>query len=355
MAYGTLYVTIINSNLNHCARSHNIISLYPLSVPSAAYGMSVMYRTMLFTLLVALQHAPVEGFAPPTPRTPMKYVTKPTINTNALLNSQHVKAVSHGPTTLYMSDEKEGPGLVTAAFISVCLLFFVVSAFAPLLDFMSIAPSATDLSLGDAVVTRQDGKKLQSYQSSFDALSQTKIQQKLSNLPVFYLSNDGSLGDKIYLSYKDAESAAKGSSVKVTTLDNVMYPLVLKKGSIPKNAPIEIKNANTDGSYTLVPSAAALSDNKDTALKDGDIPLFVVEKLAFAGNDGRPEVPLFTEKEDGIISYKRLGKQDEPSIRTTSLQDVLESMEKGTRPAVGQLVFYGNADDVLKADGMLSQ
>mmetsp|Transcript_8187 Transcript_8187/g.14962 ORF Transcript_8187/g.14962 Transcript_8187/m.14962 type:complete len:98 (+) Transcript_8187:124-417(+) len=95
-------------------------------------------------------------------------------------------------------------------------------------------------------------------------------------------------------------------------------------------------------------------------LKDGDIPLFVVERLAFAGNDGRPEVPLFTEKGDALTSYERLQMGSstlpkEPSIRTTSLLDVLESMEKGTRPAVGQLQLYGNADDVLKADEILSR
>ena len=93
-------------------------------------------------------------------------------------------------------------------------------------------------------------------------------------------------------------------------------------------------------------------------LKAGDIPLFVVERLAFAGNDGKPQVPLFTEKMDAITSYARLRESggnelpEVPAIRTTSLLDVLDSMEKGTRPAVGQLVFYGNADDVLKADEM---
>ena len=92
--------------------------------------------------------------------------------------------------------------------------------------------------------------------------------------------------------------------------------------------------------------------------KDGDIPLFVVERLAFAGADGKPELPLFTEKEDAITSYSRLRESggnklpEQPSIRTTTLLDVLESMEKGTRPGVGQLQFYGNADDVLKADEM---
>ena len=62
-----------------------------------------------------------------------------------------------------------------------------------------------------------------------------------------------------------------------------------------------------------------------------------------------------------MTSYARLRESgenklpEEPTIRTTSLLDVLDSMERGTRPAVGQLQFYGNADDVLKADEMLSR
>ena len=39
-------------------------------------------------------------------------------------------------------------------------------------------------------------------------------------------------------------------------------------------------------------------------------------------------------------------------MRTTSLLDVLDSMERGTRPGVSQLAFYGNAENVLKADEM---
>jgi len=179
------------------------------------------------------------------------------------------------------------------------------------------------------------------------------------------------MGDKVYTSYTEAEAAAKSSSsdgsssVKVTTLDQVMYPLILKREMSAKALspiPTEIKTAKESAqSLKLIPSAAAISDAKDTTFRDGiDIPLFVVERLAFAGNDGRPQVPLFTEKGDAITSYARLREggsklPEEPTIRTTTLVDVLDSMEKGTRPAVGQLQFYGNADDVMKADEIMSQ
>ena len=278
-----------------------------------------------------------------------------------------IAGIHHRTTKLYMSDDdNEGPGLVTKIFISGVLLFFVASAFAPLTLFAD-KQTPTDLSLGDSVVTRQDGNKLKTYQSSFDALSPAVIQEKLSNLPVFFLSTNGGsiIEDNFYLSYDEAENAAAKSSsavaVKVTALDQIMYPLILKRGDTIKtkgNTPAEIKSAKDAGAnassktYNLIPSKAAINDAKDMTLKEGDIPLFVVERLAFAGNDGRPQVPLFTERGDAITSYERLDKPDKPSIRTTSLLDVLDSMERGTRPGVGQLQFYGNANDVLKADEM---
>lgn len=282
-------------------------------------------------------------------------------------------------TTLHMSsNDEQGPGAITAIFISAVLLFFVVSAFAPLMDFASIQPSNTDLNLGDSVVTRQDDtNKLKNYQSKFDALSPSRVQQKLSNLPVFFIARDGGVMDKnVYFSYNEATTAAaaaasssgEGTTVKVTTLDQIMYPLILKRAGFFKPTaatPIEIKNAissMSEGSaavattYNLVPSAAALKDAKETGttLKESDIPLFSVARLAFAGAGGQPQVPLFLERADGVTSYTRLGKSDEAVVRTTSLLDVLDSMERGTRPAVGQLEFYGNADDVLKADEMSS-
>ncbi|KAL7552905.1 hypothetical protein ACHAWF_016157 [Thalassiosira exigua] len=277
--------------------------------------------------------------------------------------------------------DDEGPGLVTAVFISGVLLFFVASAFAPLMDFASISPSARDLSLGDAVATRQGAGragKLDNYRSKFDALSPKRVQQKLRNLPVFYLSvDDGSgravLGEKIFMSYDQAAEAAKdGSSsgtsvgVKATTLDRVLYPLILKReGAAQSNdVPLEIREAGSAPSgptYRLVPSAASMADATAVSLKEGtDIPLYVAERLAFASDDSGARVPLFAERGDAVSSYARLresgGNQlpEEPTIKTTTLSDVLASMEGGTRPGVSQLEFYGNADDALRADKMMS-
>ena len=331
--------------------------------------------TLSYAAAFAIAGSVTEGFAPivssrsiiVSERSPLHHQSslapKPH-DTSSCVQQQR----QHSSTSTHMSsnDNQEGPGAVTAVFIVAVLLFFVVSAFAPLLDFASIQPSSKDLNLGDAVVTRQDDmNKLKNYQSKFDALSPSRVQTKLSNLPVFFIARDGGVMDSnVYFSFNEASAAAAagGGTVKVTTLDQIMYPLILKRDGFFKPTaatPVEVKNALAslgDKTYNLIPSAAASKDAKDTGttLKEGDVPLFIIERLAFAGSGGQPQVPLFLEKADGVTSYSRLGKSDQPIVRTTSLLDVLDSMERGTRPAVGQLEFYGNADDVLKADEMSS-
>ena len=278
-------------------------------------------------------------------------------------------SISNSNTKSSDAQGGSGQGLVTGIFASAVLLFFAVTAFVPLLEVTTTAPTAANSNLGNSVVTRQDAPSIKNYESKFDALSKTKIQDKLRNLPVFYLVKDGKMLERIYFSFDEAKDASKevSAKVKVTTLDEVLYPLILKQQqgtmkTISSTTPNEIKQAillrDTETTqYTLIPSATALKDARETntILKQNDVPIFVVERLAFASNNG-PQVPLFLEKNDAILSYNRLRESggnklpEEPVVRTTSLLDVLDSMERGTRPGVSQLAFYGNAENVLKAD-----
>ena len=129
--------------------------------------------------------------------------------------------------------------------------------------------------------------------------------------------------------------------------------------------PVEIEKAeaglseNSDKVYRLVPSKAALEQANEykMTLQTNDIPLFVADRLAFAGSKG-PQLPLFLDKDDCKLSYQRLrsGKSslpEQPNIRTASLLDELYSMEKGTRPGVSQLAFYATAEDVNMAASMI--
>ena len=119
------------------------------------------------------------------------------------------------------------------------------------------------------------------------------------------------------------------------------------------------ESSSSSKSYRLVPSQAAVGQAKEfnMNLRENDIPLFVADRLAFASPRG-PQLPLFTDKSDCEFSYQRLrnGKSslpEQPIIRVASLLDELDSMERGTRPGVGQLAFYATADDVAKAAELL--
>jgi hypothetical protein len=124
-----------------------------------------------------------------------------------------------------------------------------------------------------------------------------------------------------------------------------------------ENAVQEISSSQK--TYHLIPSKAAIEQAKEfnMELSTNDLPLFVADRLAFASSGG-PQIPLFLDKADCILSYERLrqGKSslpEQPNIRTTSLLDTLASMEKGTRPNLGQLGFYPTAEDLTKAEELI--
>jgi hypothetical protein len=120
---------------------------------------------------------------------------------------------------LAMARDGEGPGTLTSIGILLIMVLFVGTGLLPLLD-----GGGKDLSIADSVVTRQDAPgKLQNFESKGDRLSRATIQEKLSSIPVFYLSEGGTMKTDIYLSYADAVDAAGGASVKATSLDQVMY------------------------------------------------------------------------------------------------------------------------------------
>jgi hypothetical protein len=126
-------------------------------------------------------------------------------------------------TTLHMA-QNEGPGILPTLGLAAIILIFVGTSFLPLLDAGGNGVSR-NLSIADSVVTKQDNpEKFKNYENKFDRLSRATIQEKLNAVPVFYLvdNNDGSIKSDIFLSFEDATDAAKGETVKATTLDQVM-------------------------------------------------------------------------------------------------------------------------------------
>ncbi len=133
--------------------------------------------------------------------------------------------ITHGSSlpTLSMADDDDGPGPLVQVGILLIMILFLGTGLLPLMD-----GGGRDLSIADSVVTQQDipGKLQNNIESNQDRLSRATIQEKLSGIPVFYLTDsNGSMGANIYIAYEDAKVAADetgGTIVKATSLDQVM-------------------------------------------------------------------------------------------------------------------------------------
>lgn len=349
-------------------------------VIQATMGMGLIVKVVAAALLAVA--GPSHGFV-----TPLRHVVLPGSRCHAndppsplsspFIATSAVDSVDTSTTALRMASDDEGGGIVTKLALVGVLVVFLITSILPFLGEMQADTGPANLS--GAVATRDaPDSAYKNYESSFDRLSRAKIQEKLSRVPAFYLVDKvtGRMAPEIYASYEDAVDASKagaGSTVKATTLNQVMYPLVLKRGRMMMPPPpLEIAKAEealrgedgaplADGvNYKLIPSTQAKKSATEFDLKlaANDIPLFVADRLAFAGSGGA-QVPLFFEKEDAISSYQRLQQQSgsklpaEPKIRAASLLDELNSMEKGTRPGVKQLEFYAVADDLMRADALI--
>ena len=378
-----------------CSRDQGLLTLvgrYQSPVGCGAYLSShahmtcVIQATMDMGLIVKVVVAALLAVAGPSHGfvTPLRHVVVPGSRCHANdlpspLSSPFIatSAVDTSTTALRMASDDEGGGIVTKLALVGVLVVFLITSILPFLGEMQADTGPANLS--GAVATRDaPDSAYNNYESSFDRLSRAKIQEKLSRVPAFYLVDKvtGRMAPEIYASYEDAVDASKagaGSTVKATTLNQVMYPLVLKRGRMMMPPPpLEIAKAEealrgedgaplADGvNYKLIPSTQAKKSATefDLTLAANDIPLFVADRLAFAGSGGA-QVPLFFEKEDAISSYQRLQQQSgsklpaEPKIRAASLLDELSSMEKGTRPGVKQLEFYAVADDLMRADALI--
>ena len=132
-------------------------------------------------------------------------------------------------TTLSMVREPDDrPGLSSTSTIAgILFAVFIAGSLLPLAGTLDLKPAP----IADAVVTRQDAPGRKNVESKQYALSRSAIQEKLNTVPVFYVATTGEDGSaamstNIYLSYQVAKEASDGipsSSVKGTTLDQVMY------------------------------------------------------------------------------------------------------------------------------------
>ena len=188
-------------------------------------------------------------------------------------------------------------------------------------------------------------------------LSSTEIAKKLSNVPLFYAVDvlGNVVGNKFYVSYEDAmrQIADSNCSVKVMALDQVLLNSKMMSSSSSSSSSSDLQrnvnlnlalnyDNNSDKKMEIVPSKESILAAKDMGVNmaenGNDVPLFVVNSLAFKTKKGEVVTPLFLEKSDCESTLKRLVQDgngsgsEEASITVLSLRNVLKGMEEGMLP-----------------------
>lgn len=177
-------------------------------------------------------------------------------------------------------------------------------------------------------------------------LTRREINFKLAQVPVFFAANgdavylDGQRG-QLFINVEDAEAYAKskgGLPVKAATLEDVYFPLVVKKAKISTFLPGVAVASDPAAEYVLVPPAKQTKTMTDAAVAvdANDVPLFRVPNLAFS--KGSLEIPLFLYREDAQGAYERLkddkAKEGKPAppelvIQVTSINKIISLWEAG--------------------------
>jgi hypothetical protein len=184
----------------------------------------------------------------------------------------------------------------------------------------------------------------ESNRGAMTRLTRKEINFKLAQIPVFYvLNNQGGIYSEdsigyIFFDKSEAESFAKSKSLKVSanSLDSLFYKLVQKKTKPSTFEGDLLTKSELSSEYVLVPTSNELKNCPQEWIKKhkNDVPLFRVPNLVFSKENGL-EIPLFTNKEDALLSYKRLesSKQvdtnNEPTIQITSLLDIIQLFSTG--------------------------
>jgi hypothetical protein len=257
-----------------------------------------------------------------------------TFNTQPLFRSQ---------TKLQMYEDEGRPAL---SFKAVGIFVVgIVGVFG--VSFMSTSSSL----FKDIAIEKSGGSKLKASSEEGNRGSKTKLTRrevnaKLSQLPIFYVSNDSggvftsdSTG-KIFENKEDAEKylkqmsgrGASGLKVKSASFDEVYYPLIAKTAK-PSVYEGPARTSDPTANYQLVGNEKEVQNTNIEwrTSHNADFPLYRVPKVAFQKEDGL-ELPLFERKDDALLAYKRLqeskGESDTvpAEIQTTSVLDIIQKI-----------------------------
>ncbi|CBJ28322.1 conserved unknown protein [Ectocarpus siliculosus] len=203
----------------------------------------------------------------------------------------------------------------------------------------------------------------------------TKTVTLPKEIPVFFLRDESGAvhvenGEGLFfMSPGDAKEklqdlkGAEGTKVAATTLDDVWYPLIKKKG-LNKNSVAAGASGLSDLSarYRIIPRsnqvAQALETQGWNAVADaGGVPVWAAETLAFRGTGNKMKLPLFTNVDDLMTSWDRLeteggSEAKSPTIQVSSIGAIIDMMQRGGGDQ-RNLEFFADMDAIEQAEKLL--
>ncbi|CAM9110481.1 unnamed protein product [Ascophyllum nodosum] len=316
--------------------------------------------------LALLAATPAHGFytmssalRPPTARVPRCGVTQ-----RQLLGHHNQRA----STLLTMTDGNNFSKKLAAVFLAS------VTLGASTIPFFFLGPESN----GPKTVRVMDEDGSVSERGALTAMTREEIQKKLAQIPVFFLRDEsGSVyvegGEGLFfMSPEDAKAkledlkSADGQKVRVaaTTLDDVWFPLLKKKGLNKKPVAAQASMlSNMSARYRLVPRSNQITQAIETAGwntvtvgdKDG-VPVWAADTLAFkgTGTGSKYKMPLFTNVDDLMTSWERLKTEagsatKSPTIQVSSIGTIIDIMERGGANN-RDLEFFADMDAIEKAE-----
>ncbi|CAM9706181.1 unnamed protein product [Discosporangium mesarthrocarpum] len=270
---------------------------------------------------------------------------------------------ARAPTALCMV--KDRPSFQNTALTIVALVATVGGSALP---FFQGGPE-TGVGAKTVRVVQEDGTEI--FKGAMTSMSRQEIQKKLSQVPVFFLreSNGGvhTIGGEgqFFMAPEDAQAKllqlGEKSDIKVsaTTLDDIFYPLIQKRGpnSNPLGAEVSGKS-DTSAQYRLIArrdqvAAAVKTAGNTLKIEEGSVPIWMADSLAFQGV-GKIKVPLFTNLADLETSWARLREagsvtEDSPKIQVSTIGEAVRRMEKGGG-GNRMLEFFADMDAIEQAE-----
>ena len=171
---------------------------------------------------------------------------------------------------------------------------------------------------------QQQGVSMKAKTSSAEAnrgsktrLSRREINNKLAQIPLFYVSNglggvytEEGVGGQFFETKAQAEAYAKNlggdRKVEAATLDEVYFSLIKKKAKLSVSGKIA-SSSDPEAVYRLVGDKSEVDKAGKVWLEKhpDDIPLYRVPNMAFEKENGL-ELPLFTERDSAKAASGRL-------------------------------------------------